>query len=620
MKMGMKENFGKGSGKGSGKSAGKRTGNGSGNGFGAASPSLRRAALALALILALALAACGGGSGGGGAATTTTAAATTTTAAAEAATEADATTEAEAATEAAATTAAATEAATEAVAAEPAQTVGEGPISAEKITLKAFEYVLDNQSIDFPSLWYYDELEKETNIHIEWEQVKNADWETKINLMFASGDYPDVILRGGTVDLEEYGVSQGILIPLDDYLEANMPNYWSRLFMNGANESLPSSDGKTYQIGNLIAQNVNHEGNDYINKAWLDKLGLEIPKTVDELTEVLRAFKTGDPNGNGVADEIPMSGGDLVNNTQGVYTHFAKFGVPLHEYLYATVDENDKVRFYGDYPGFRAACEWLNLLYREGLLDPESITQDSNVWATKVNAGNVGFTTYLRLINTALLPEIIPDFVSIIPPASEYGVQVPRLMEIPTFGAALTSANKYVPETLQWLDRQLETEHMMVAYNGPLKEGGPIEPTMEVINGKYNIKYIPENNGLYNIAPVWHAQFFAPGDYYFDIYEMPPHRVERFNTSREYEEAGVLEPKSYFYLYQMVKPNNEDAIEIKRLFDQIDKFMKETISTFITSGVTDASWEEYLKTCDNIGVQKYVELYQAAYDKYLANK
>lgn len=43
-----------------------------------------------------------------------------------------------------------------------------------------------------------------------------------------------------------------------------------------------------------------------INKSWLEKLGLEVPKTWDDLTKVLTAFKNDDPNGNGEADEIPM--------------------------------------------------------------------------------------------------------------------------------------------------------------------------------------------------------------------------------------------------------------------------------------------------------------------------
>lgn len=500
----------------------------------------------------------------------------------------------------------------------PKKVVGEGPIVDEKITLHAFAVVLDNQTCDFPTLWFYDELEKETNIHIDWEMVKQADWSTRLNLMFSSGDYADVILRGD-VDIEEYGVSQGIIVPLDEYIPDNMPNYYSRLYMNDADKALYASDGKMYFIGNLIAQSVNHTGNDYINKAWLDKLGLEIPKTVDELTEVLIAFRDNDPNGNGEKDELAMSGGDLVNETQGVYTHFAKFGVPLNYRRYLTVDENNKVQFHGFYPGFRAACEWLNKLYKEGLMDMESITQDSNVWATKVNADRVGYTTYLRTLNTAWKPEIAQNYVSIIPPASEYGDQVPRLLELPTFGAAVTIANKYIPETLQWIDRQLETERMMVSYNGPLHPGGPMEPTMEISpEGKYRVLHVPENNLLYSIVPVWHAQFFAPADYYTDIYEMAPHRLERYQTSVQYEEAGVLEPQSYYILMSLVKPDNETSIELTRMYNDIDKFMRETISDFITNGVTDDKWQNYLKTLENLDIQRYIDLYQAAYDDYLA--
>lgn len=495
----------------------------------------------------------------------------------------------------------------------PATTAGD-----EKVTLDVFQYVLENQQVDFENLWFFQELEKKTNIHIDWELVKDGDWKTRVNLMFASTDWPDLIVRGD-VDIEEYGVTQGILLPLDELIEAHMPNYYSRLGMNNANASIPASDGKTYYVGNLTAQNVNHDGNHYINKSWLDKLGLSVPSTIEELTEVLRAFRDQDPNGNGEKDEIPFSAADLIHQTQGVYTHFANFGVPLQRFVYASIDENDKVVFPGYLPGFRAALEWLNLCYSEGLLDPESITQDSNVWGTKMNGGQVGYTTYLRLINTALQPEIAEQFVSILPPASEFGVAVPAILEVPAFGAALTVSNEHVEDSLRWLDAQFETETMMVSVNGPIQPGGPIEPTM-VINaaGKYEIKYIPENNGLYQYVPVYHGQFFAPGDYYFEIYEMPPHRVERYESSKAYAEAGVLEHKSFEYLSKLSKMNSEDAIEATRLFNEIEKFMQESIAGFITNGVTDASWQTFLDTAKAVGVERYVELYQSAYDNYLA--
>lgn len=497
----------------------------------------------------------------------------------------------------------------------PAETLPE-----KKVTIHAFQYALENQQVDFENLWFYKELEEKTNVHVEWEVVKDSDWKTRLNLMFVSGDWADIIIRGN-IDVEEYGVTQNILLPLDDHLKEHMPNYYGRLQLNNANASIPASDGKSYYVGNLTAQNVNHDGNHYINKKWLDNLGLEIPKTIDELTDVLRAFRDNDPNGNGQKDEIPFSGGDLISQVQGVYTHFANFGVPLQRFVYASIDANDKVEFPGYMDGFRAAVEWLNLCYNEGLLDPEAITQDSNVWGSKMNKGQVGYTTYLRLLNTSLKAETIEQFVSILPPASEYGVAVPSILEVPSVGAALTVANKHVPETLKWLDAQFETETMMVSVNGPIKEGSPIDPTMSInAAGKYEIKYIPENNGLYQYVPVYHGQFFAPGDYYFDIYEMPPHRVERFETSKTYSEAGVLEPKSFDYLYRLTKMKSEDSIEASRLFNEIDKFMQESITNFITNGVNDGNWETFIKTSKSVGVEEYISLYQKAYDNYLATQ
>ena len=493
--------------------------------------------------------------------------------------------------------------------------------SNEKVTLKAFQWALGNQQTDFNNLWFYQELEKKTNVHVEFEPVKEDDWDTKINLMFASNQYPDLIIRGGTVDIEEYCVTQKIIIPLDDYLEQYMPNYYPRLSMNSSNAAIPASDGKTYFIGNLTAQNVNHDGNHYINKTWLDNLGLEIPKTIDELTNVLKAFRDGDPNGNGdKTDEIPFTAADLIHQTPGIYTHFANFGVPLVRWQYVCIDDNQKVVFPGDLEGFRPALEWLNMCYKEKLLDPESITQDSNVWGTKMNAGQVGYTTYLRLINTALSKETAANYVSIIPPASEYGVKVPRILETAQFGAALTVANKHIPETLKWLDAQFETETMMSAVNGPIADGGPIDPCMKLnTEGKYEVVYIPENNGLYQYVPVTQGQFFAPGDYYFDIYQMPPHRVERYNSSKAYEAAGVLEKYSADYLRNLVKMNNEDSLEKTRLYNELDKFMQESITNFITSGVTDSSWKTFQDTAKAIGVEKYIALYQKAYNNYLAN-
>ncbi len=477
----------------------------------------------------------------------------------------------------------------------------------EKVNLTAFQYALENQNTDFNNLWFFDMIEEKTGVHVDFEMVKDADWSTNVNLMFAVPDkMPDMILRN-PVDVEEYGVTQGLLLPLDEYLtEEIMPNYMSRLNLNHAGDSIPASDGKTYYIGYLMAQNVNHTGTWYVNQAELDKLGLAVPTTIEEVTEMLRAMKA-----DGI--EYPFSASHTQFGPETIWNQFASFGVPENTYYYY-IDENEKVQFTGAQAGYRACLEWLHMLYEEGLMDPESLTQDSNLWANKVNAGQVGYFCYLRLINTAISAENVPNFKSILPPVADgYKASVSQILEVPTAGAYLTRNCKDPVAALKWIDAQLETETMMVALNGKVGE-----QIVLLDDGRYDVINIPENNGLYSFVPVTMGQFFAPGDYYTSIYKMAPHRVERYEDSKMYADAGVLEYKSFQYLRDLAKMSNEDATEAADIYTELQKLMEESFANFVRNGVTDESWNSFQEQAKGIGVDRYIELYQDAYDAFLA--
>jgi putative aldouronate transport system substrate-binding protein len=491
------------------------------------------------------------------------------------------------------------------------------PIAKEKITLSAFQYELDNQAIDFANLWFYKQLEEKTNIHIEFEEVKEVDWAAKLNLMFASGNYSDIILRG-SIDVEEFGVVQKILVPLDDYLPACMPVYYSRLGMNEAGSSIPASDGKSYYIGFLISQNINANGHWFINVNWLGKLHLSVPKTIDQLTEVLRAFKSGDPNGNDLPDEIPYqatfgnNSTGLNNNNTGLYNAFASWGIPENE-CHVFIGGDESVRFAPLQEGYRECLEWLHLLYAEGLLDPECISQDSNIWGAKLNMDTSGYFTYWRLQNTILKEDVYKQFKCMLPVAAEgYRPAVSATMEVPDFGAAVTVANRHVQETLRWLDAQMETETMMVSQNGPMGEMLKINA-----NGKYEVAYVPPDNGLYEIVPVICGQFFAPADYYTSIYEMAPHRVEKADYCAWYAEAGVMEYKSFQYLTKLAPLTADQSTRLNKLYVDIDKCIQEALTDFITRGVSDISWQTFTDRLKRMGADEYTSIYQAAYDEYL---
>ena len=145
--------------------------------------------------------------------------------------------------------------------------------------------------------------EEQTGIHIEWIEVPSSGWNEKLNLTFASGDLPDAIIGG--VDVVS---NTDVLAPLDEIIDACAPNI-QQMFADlpDLRGALTLSDGHIYSLPNGDADVKNEINSElWINKAWLEKLGLEMPKTVDEFYDVLVAFRDGDPNGNGMKDEIPL--------------------------------------------------------------------------------------------------------------------------------------------------------------------------------------------------------------------------------------------------------------------------------------------------------------------------
>ena len=157
-------------------------------------------------------------------------------------------------------------------------------------------------------------MEDATNVHLEFQSIPQAEWKEKINLLLAVGvDLPDALYSAyaltGT-ELVTYG-SQGILIPLNEYIDTYMPNFQRVLVEHPeVKAAITAPDGNIYSLPFIRYDGLTGQipSNMFINQAWLDRLGLEIPTTIEELETVLTAFKEQDANGNGdSSDEIPMS-------------------------------------------------------------------------------------------------------------------------------------------------------------------------------------------------------------------------------------------------------------------------------------------------------------------------
>ena len=485
-----------------------------------------------------------------------------------------------------------------------------GESAAPRASLTALQYEIENIAVDFSSMWYFQQIEQQTGVHVDFREVKDSEWSSSVGLAFAKGQMPDMILRG-SLDVEEYGVTRHLLVPLDEYIEKGfLPNYAARMDQAGLREQLTASDGHIYQLGFLISQGVNTNGHFFINQSWLDRLNLSMPETVEQLTEVLRRFRDGDPNGNGLQDELPLEF-TFDDNTTGIYNLFSFFGLPLNEdYVY--VDKAGKVHFAPEEDAFFDTLAWLHQLYEEKLLDIDFISQGSSIWAAKVNEGNTGMFSYWRLQNTALNPGVAGNYRIMLPVHAE-GVSacLPRNMDIIEFGAALTTDNRNIEASLRWLDAQFETENMLVSQNGPAGD-----TLLRREDGRYEVSYVPPDNELYQSVPVICGQFFAPADYYASVYVPAAHRLEKASYCELYEQAGVLEPVSCKLLTAVAPKTTSQTAETARLKAKLKSIVDAAIVSMVTQGVTEERRTEFREKLKAGGSREYRQVYQQIYDRW----
>lgn len=487
------------------------------------------------------------------------------------------------------------------------------PIVDEKITLKVMLAIRDTDNIvdpeEIPALQRLEEL---TNIDLEWEVIKATNWSTELNLMFASGDYPDIILSTHcTVDYEEYGVNQQILIPLDELIEKYLPSYTERIAMEELDptRNLIASDGKQYAVGYMNNSDYLINTHFYINQNYLDALNLEAPKTVEELTDVLRAFKTQDPNGNGEADEIPMTTG-IYKGASGIAYFLQLFGLPLHESTWLYIDDNKQVHLSAYEDGFRECMEWMHQCYEEGLLDVEVLSQDIKTVGTKTTSGLAGFCVLYRNMDTFADAETEP--YSLWVPDDE-NVVFHRKLNLAKAGAYITVANEYPEATMRLFEAMLDKETQWTMYAGEAEraEGG----------WKYNKDGLIEsyvNEGVE--APTTAAAlgvcslFFAPGEFYGKSYASADSRYIKLDHVQQLLDNCNVQKYSYGY-FNLVEFTTEQNEQRALTETEINSAVKEYMAIFIRDGVTDTSWNEFQQVLKNMKADEYIQMYQEGIDK-----
>ena len=220
---------------------------------------------------------------------------------------------------------------------------------------------------------YVAAAEKALNIKIKYLWLKNdADkgYEKQLRLAITAGEIPDMFIVTNQNDLVQLAES-GLIMPVDDVVYKYFTTW---------DKQIQSSDGgKLYEMamydGQCYGIPCNISDTDtfsyiWLRKDWMDKLNLEAPKTMDDLRNIMLAFKEAKLGGSENTYGMVIDK-DLYYSTRGLFAGYGAYPEFWVE------DESGNLVWGGTQENVKKALSFLNGLYNDGLLDKEFITQSN---------------------------------------------------------------------------------------------------------------------------------------------------------------------------------------------------------------------------------------------------
>lgn len=466
-------------------------------------------------------------------------------------------------------------------------------------------------------------LEKETGVKIEWTNYQ-SDFAEKRNLDISSGDLPDAIHNDGASDVELMSwAKQGVIVPVEDLIKKYMPNLQKVLDEKPEYKSMITApDGHIYSFpwieelgeGKESIHSVNDMA--WINKAWLDKLGLKMPQTTDELVKVLEAFKTQDPNGNGKADEIPMSFINKPGN-EDFKVLFGSFGEGDND-DHLIVSNDNKVDFTADNDSYKEGVAFMRSLQEKGLIDSEAFEQDWNTYIAK--GGEDLYGVYFTWDKNNISKnkgdyEVLPVLAG---PSGQKNVTRTNNVGFSRDRMVITSANKNLELTAKWIDQQyapLQSVQNNWGTYGDKKQ----QNIFAFDKNQKMLKHLP----LEGTAPTEIRQKTEVGgplaildSYYGKVTTMPDDAKWRLDILKE-NYVPYMKNES---IYPKIFMKEKDLDKIAQIEADMNDYIARKRAEWITKDGIDKEWESYKKELERYGLTEWLTIKQKYYDDYVKTK
>ncbi|WP_418752634.1 extracellular solute-binding protein [Frisingicoccus sp.] len=513
-------------------------------------------------------------------------------------------------------------------------------------------YIMGGQSAlsaGYDDLEVLNALQENVGIHINWETMSDSLSE-QVNIRITGGQLPDAFQGVGfsNYDLARYG-DDGTFLDLTPYLTPDiMPNLCAILeshpeiraavtMEDGGIYGLPSGEQMTtagigadmddaYSIFSVPQYSM-------INKAWLDDLGLEIPTSLDELHDVLKAFKDNDMSakyyGNAAGSTIPMTTGfdEWCWGQNIFYSGFGFTNWPNDVCNDLHLKSDGTVEFVCVTDAYRDCLTYFHDWYAEGLMDTEMFSQSDSQLIAKCQQGYVGVSTWWYI--EELMGEYADDYVFLPPLTGPKGTEYEGTCNVtirpgsPISSGQLCITNKCESpiNLLKFYDQWYDGETVMQLQYGPkgVFFTGQEEGTgmwLSITDEEAREKYGKSAGELRNLYEVYGPKLIL-AEYYNDVFYMEDRAIERLTDLDTFWMPYVQD--TTFYPVDCVFTGMEmETIDWHK--SDFETSVREQEGLWLKEGgPTDEEWEAYKKRLsDKCGMDDLLEVYQSAYDRYSA--
>ncbi|WP_138755638.1 extracellular solute-binding protein [Paenibacillus sinopodophylli] len=493
-------------------------------------------------------------------------------------------------------------------------------------------------SIDLPTNDFTKLLERKFNAHFNWDSVSPDGAKEKRQISLAGGDYPDAYILTAYIDqfsqsdLLKYG-KEGVILPLNELINEYAPHIKAAMEKDeGLRAFNTAPDGLIYGLAAYSeCFHCSYPNKMWVNTKWLTNLGLTIPRTIEEFKAMLEAFKNRDPNGNGLSDEVPLSGS------------IEDFGVRVIPYLmngfiydddhnYLAMS-NGKVDTVANKTEWKAGIAYIKSLYDEGLIDPGAFIQNADALKRMGDQAGTSILGAAAAMHPAIFTsERLKDYTPIPPLVGPFASHA-------TFdgggiqpGAKFVITNKASKEAqialIQMIDYIYTPEGQTNAQSGLEGIGWRKPEAGEAALGEgaqpQFVSLIPINETK-STNSGWSgmAHFYMPREYRDswvaskDIYAIDGYERRLMEATQLYEGH---EPAEMFPIWTIwLDPAEADEVGI--LQTNVSNYIEQSTLQFITGDLDlDKDWDSYIAGLESTQIGRYIEMMQNAYDQSATSK